>query len=501
VAEKCVRFARKQLGMRALHTAGGGLALHLLMVSRTLDRFMKYKPLKWAAIFCGGLLGTLPFNAAGAELSTSPLLELEAKAQPDELAAGGLVLFELKIHNESSGPLTITSVTDSLPSDLLELQPAVGWILAAGAKQTATFTAAVSGNPGEIVENIITVVAEPVGGSATSFQAKAHVKIELAKPDDDGPPVPPTLIPNAVIGDRVWLDANKDGLLTEGETGVAGVKIQLYSTYRNKLVAETVSDADGKYVFKGEFPAQLYLKVKPGDAYLFTARRVGDNRALDNDIDPASGKSGVIDLTKSTFDDQPVAHATDWDIGLVPAAETSDEPGVAGPGFWKNHLDAWPNKALEIAGETYTQEEAVKLLTNGSDKSYTLIRSLIAALLNIASGTDSSCLAVTLAAADTWVKAHPPGSEVKDTDDAWTKEGKAIAETLEAYNDGQLCAPKRHESKTPVSIRPGKIEKENGNRRSCSCASARKRGARSSCRSPRIWKRGWTCRCWRISTG
>ena len=50
------------------------------------------------------------------------------------------------------------------------------------------------------------------------------------------------------IGNRVWLDADNDGIQDAGETPLAGVTVELYDQNGN-LVATTTTDANGNYIF------------------------------------------------------------------------------------------------------------------------------------------------------------------------------------------------------------------------------------------------------------
>ncbi|MGV3723691.1 MAG: SdrD B-like domain-containing protein, partial [Actinomycetota bacterium] len=52
----------------------------------------------------------------------------------------------------------------------------------------------------------------------------------------------------ASVGDRVWLDADRDGVQDSGETGISGVTVTLLNA-DGIAVAETVTDADGLYLF------------------------------------------------------------------------------------------------------------------------------------------------------------------------------------------------------------------------------------------------------------
>lgn len=62
------------------------------------------------------------------------------------------------------------------------------------------------------------------------------------------------------LGDLCWLDLNGNGLQDGGEGGVPGVKIAL--VHHGKVVAETVSDQYGYYVFEEIYPGEYTLRVE-----------------------------------------------------------------------------------------------------------------------------------------------------------------------------------------------------------------------------------------------
>ncbi len=63
------------------------------------------------------------------------------------------------------------------------------------------------------------------------------------------------------LGDRVWLDVDRDGLQDPGEPGIAGVTVRLYDADEN-LVAARLTDAQGRYLFTTAADGLL-----PGVAY------------------------------------------------------------------------------------------------------------------------------------------------------------------------------------------------------------------------------------------
>ncbi|MFN2304786.1 MAG: SdrD B-like domain-containing protein, partial [Anaerolineales bacterium] len=89
------------------------------------------------------------------------------------------------------------------------------------------------------------------------------------------------------IGDRVWIDADGDGLQDPGEAGLGGVTVDLYTagadgifgTSDDVLAATTTTDAAGNYIFDNLDPDAYVVKVTPPAGYTQT----GDPDAtLDN---------------------------------------------------------------------------------------------------------------------------------------------------------------------------------------------------------------------------
>ena len=61
------------------------------------------------------------------------------------------------------------------------------------------------------------------------------------------------------IGDRVWLDADCNGIQDAGEAGAPGVVVHLYDSGGNELMT-TTTDANGNYLFQ-RFPDGHVLDV------------------------------------------------------------------------------------------------------------------------------------------------------------------------------------------------------------------------------------------------
>ena len=117
--------------------------------------------------------------------------------------------------------------------------------------------------------------------------------------------------------------------------------------------------------------------------------------------------------------------------------------GAGTPGYWKQHPEAWPNATVTVGGTVYTLQAAIDLMMapTAGNKWLNMFEQVVAAKLNLAIGTDPSCISVDLAAADTWLGTHE-GTRVRANSDGW-QSIEATFEMIDAYNNGELCAPKR----------------------------------------------------------
>jgi len=123
---------------------------------------------------------------------------------------------------------------------------------------------------------------------------------------------------------------------------------------------------------------------------------------------------------------------------------TTSSVGTGTPGYWKNHPNAWPVSSITIGGVVYSKANAIVWMgAKDGDKTVTMFRSLVSAKLNVLIGAESSCIASTITAADSWMKTYGPvGSKVDASSQAW-KIGEPLYKKLDDYNNGLLCAPHR----------------------------------------------------------
>ncbi len=123
----------------------------------------------------------------------------------------------------------------------------------------------------------------------------------------------------AEIGNKVWLDIDKDGIQDGGEPGVTGVTVQLVDN-NGLLVSATTTDSNGEYMFTGLEPSDYKVIILPPAGYSMTTKDAsGSTDANDSDADPLTGE---MDLTLL----DPGESDPDWDAGLISSLDWGDLP-------------------------------------------------------------------------------------------------------------------------------------------------------------------------------
>jgi len=122
------------------------------------------------------------------------------------------------------------------------------------------------------------------------------------------------------VGDFVWVDADLDGVQDVGEPGLGGVVVRLISA-EGTIVAENVSDSQGRYVLDATVPGPFMLEVVLPDDYQPTLVDVGLDDAIDSDVDPVDVVVGPIETTVRVAFDNAGEDDLDLDVGLLAVAE------------------------------------------------------------------------------------------------------------------------------------------------------------------------------------
>ena len=121
------------------------------------------------------------------------------------------------------------------------------------------------------------------------------------------------------IGDFVWYDENGDGIQDPGESGIEGVRVDLYKCLTNcsnnccstnNLFRTANTDSNGGYLFENLPPGNYCLKFFEPDGYVFSKQDEGADDALDSDADPLTGETECTTLEAGEND-------LTWDAGLI----------------------------------------------------------------------------------------------------------------------------------------------------------------------------------------
>ncbi len=139
-----------------------------------------------------------------------------------------------------------------------------------------------------------------------------------------------TTAPIYSLGNRVWFDANNNGLIDAGETPVAGVKINLLDA-TGKVIGSTVTDANGYYRFDNLLAGTYIVEV---DASNFTgsgalAGYISSTGAVDATNTLDSHDNGLDALVNGAVRSNPITLGPG---GNTPTGETDLGPGGSGPG-------------------------------------------------------------------------------------------------------------------------------------------------------------------------
>lgn len=114
--------------------------------------------------------------------------------------------------------------------------------------------------------------------------------------------------PKAKIGNKVWLDSDKDGIQDSGENGVAGITVKLFKC-DNTFVKSTTTNSLGEYYFDNLIPGDYYIQIIIPNGYIVSPKDSGTDDAVDSDIDPSSGKTICTNLAANEID-------LTWDAGI-----------------------------------------------------------------------------------------------------------------------------------------------------------------------------------------
>lgn len=162
-----------------------------------------------------------------------------------------------------------------------------------------------------------------------------------------------------LLGNRVWLDEDADGLQDVGEGGVIGACVHLYDATGN-LIATTSSDSNGFYGF-GVSPGHYTLEFVLPEGLAFTRARAGPEE-LDSD---ASTSNGGVDVEVASQDLSVDAGFIREETATKPTGESATAPLAqvgpirSGRLMYRYLADSFPGSCLIFA---YASPEVLEKL-------------------------------------------------------------------------------------------------------------------------------------------
>ncbi len=124
------------------------------------------------------------------------------------------------------------------------------------------------------------------------------------------------LYEDASVGDVVWVDTDADGIQDGGESGLAGVTVNLLDS-GGSTVATTATAGDGSYSFTGVTPGEYRVEFVAPSGYSFSPVDQGGDDTVDSDADVTTGRSELFTLVSGQSE-------VDMDAGLYEDASVGD---------------------------------------------------------------------------------------------------------------------------------------------------------------------------------
>ena len=142
---------------------------------------------------------------------------------------------------------------------------------------------------------------------------------------------------NGSLGDRVWVDANGDGIQNIGEVGLGNVTVNLRNG-SGGLISSTTTNGSGIYGFTNLSAGNYIVEFVLPSGRVFTSKGVGGDPSVDSNANTANGRSDVIALgsgeNNPTIDAGVYTPASIGDKAWIDqngnGIQDSGEPGLPG---------------------------------------------------------------------------------------------------------------------------------------------------------------------------
>jgi hypothetical protein len=221
---------------------------------------------------------------------------------------------------------------------------------------------------------------------------------------------------------------------SSSSTTLANIQVTLYGDLNGDNITDitltTTTDQNGNYSFPNLAPGTYTISVA-------TTTLPAGSICTDDYDGATTPNSATTTVVASTSNPAPV------NFSYRISSSGTSTGGTRTQGYWKTHASEWTCTSIRVGCTTYSREQAIAIMDASvrGDMTYAMFEQLVAAKLNVAGGSYASCILSTISAAETWLCAHPVGSNVGSSSSAWTSGADDLHEMLDDYNNGRLCAP------------------------------------------------------------
>ena len=253
------------------------------------------------------------------------------------------------------------SATVTVASDLLTIAPDRVALDTSGAPRTfnVTFTVPAGVVSGSTYARFrLGSIKEIVESATTVSVSSSNGEINNGEVEDYQIAIAPTDSAITSIGGQLIDDTNYNGVRDEGETGRAGVTIELFDSQTQQLQASTTTSDNGFYDF-GDLPGgEYYLEIKTPDNTVLVApnQNNGNNKGIQSKFNRVTNRTKpfTFQTGQPIIFDSAIGADTDGDM-IADANEQGDRDG---DGVADNQ---------EVDPEGFFYDEATgKILTGGS---------------------------------------------------------------------------------------------------------------------------------------
>ena len=203
-----------------------------------------------------------------------------------------------------------------------------------------------------------------------------NIHLTANDPDEDmGIHLPlPAPAPRFILGDKVWIDANRDGIQDTVENGQSNVTVKLYdnAACSGEEMNTTTTDTNGKYLFTNLLAGNYCVAFSNIPAGYELSPATGIDDTTNSDIN-ADAKILNINLVADDLDEDMGIYLPVQVVPVPPMPDPEPEEGCFGNKVWKDVnrdgiQDSSEVGVADVKVTLYTANCTTELATTKTDK-------------------------------------------------------------------------------------------------------------------------------------